>query len=880
MCILHMPARKRWSEHPLVQHSDRSYRDVDDNFVELFTTSHPRASRAESANPGRPITKGRRMSELGHIRRSKEQAAAGNRASRRRSRTRRGIATTAVAGAMVATLTAPQAFAADSYQAVTDQILAQQQQIIATNSNYPFIKPSDVSSLPQYTQALAMGVLFGALNEQNRINGYDRNGEFLTAPWNAPSAEPLPFSNDPTADNKYTLLAVRGESYTVTITPRPGTKVVTFVPMSGNIMDGKFISTGVSYDLTQFTPNADGTYTVVISPDQQPGNWVNSTGAQTILMRDTTTDWGIPHDTILIKQQSSSSQFKLPVLSETQVAAVLAGVANNVSGFNSSVTNQGIQAVWAAVPENTFTVIKPTTSAVGGPILPGQLTSIGHFNLQPDQALVVKVPTVSAGYVAAQLTNIWQLDLPYATAQSSLNGSNIFQADDGYTYYVVSATNPGVANWLDNGGVVNGSVTLRFQDVNGTLDNNAVTAEVVPISDIRQHLPADTPTVTPQQYAASLKKRMFEFNYVHNQNNVPTGWATANLELDQIKAAVGTDKFNEIFGSQSNVPSVLDRITQSALNPDYVDLARGIFANPAGSLSAVVQNIPLAVQDIVNPMVLSALRCDLLINQTLTQIRAGLASGNITAVVAALGNGVRGLGTIINQTLTDPGTSVTAGFLNARDDLSVALNRADSYSPLTMGNIKTVVKELGDLGRTTGHMLVGGLRGAIPAANPTSQAPAGAQAPTGTPAPTAAKLAADVTPVKATPEVEKARAAQPASPAAPTAADPAGTPASSPAKPSDTPAAEGSAKPAVTNGKNQQTDGTQHVKQPKYGKRSKPANGKPSKVAKGSSTSGATHTSGPEDSKPAQSKQHTESKNSASAGGGGKTAGAGSGTTK
>lgn len=875
MCILHISCGKRWSEHPWIQHSDRSYCDGDDNFVELFTTSHPRADRAESANPGRPITKGRKMSELGHIWRSKEQAAAGNRAARRRSRTKRGIATTAVAGAMVAALTAPQAFAADSYQAVTDQILAQQQQIIATNSNYPFIKPSDVSSLPQYTQALAMGVLFGALNEQNRINGYDRNGEFLTAPWNAPSAEPLPFSNDPTADNKYTLLAVRGESYTVTITPRPGTKVVTFVPMSGNIMDGKFISTGVSYDLTQFTPNADGTYTVVISPDQQPGNWVNSTGAQTILMRDTTTDWGIPHDTILIKQQSSSSQFKLPVLSESQVAAVLAGVADNVSGFNSSVTNKGIQAVWAAVPENTFTVIKPTTSAVGGPILPGQLTSIGHFNLQPDQALVVKVPTVSAGYVAAQLTNIWQLDLPYVTAQSSLNGSNIFQADDGYTYYVVSATNPGVANWLDNGGVINGSVTLRFQDVNGTLDNNAVTAQVVPISDVRLHLPADTPTVTPQQYAASLKRRMFEFNYVHNQNNVPTGWATANLELDQIKAAVGTDKFNEIFGSQSNVPSVLDRITQSALNPDYVDLARGIFANPVGSLSAVVQNIPLAVQDIVNPMVLSALRCDLLINQTLTQIRAGLASGNITAVVAALGNGIQGLGTIINQTLTDPSTSVTAGFLNARDDLSVALNRADNYSPLTMGNIKTVVKELGDLGRTTGHMLVGGLRGAIPAANPTSQTP------TGTPAPTAATFGADVTPTaKTTNEADTTPTAQPAGPAAPTAADPAGTPASSPAKPSDTPAAEGSAKPEAANGKNQQTDGTPHVKQPKDGKRSKPANGKPSKVAKGSSTSGATQTSGPEDSKPAQSKQHTESKNSASAGGGEKTAGAGSGTTK
>ena len=54
----------------MVRHSDRSYRDEDDNFVELFSTSQPRAVRAESANPGRPITKGRSMSELGHTWRS------------------------------------------------------------------------------------------------------------------------------------------------------------------------------------------------------------------------------------------------------------------------------------------------------------------------------------------------------------------------------------------------------------------------------------------------------------------------------------------------------------------------------------------------------------------------------------------------------------------------------------------------------------------------------------------------------------------------------------------------------------------------------------------------------------------------------------------
>jgi len=39
----------------------------------------------------------------------------------------------------------------------------------------------------------------------------------------------------------------------------------------------------------------------------------------------------------------------------------------------------------------------------------------------------------------------------------------VFVADpDGYTYYVVSATNPGVANWLDSNGVSSGEIFARF----------------------------------------------------------------------------------------------------------------------------------------------------------------------------------------------------------------------------------------------------------------------------------------------------------------------------------------------------------------------------------------------------------------------------------
>ncbi|WP_163911393.1 DUF1214 domain-containing protein [Mycolicibacterium aubagnense] len=429
-----------------------------------------------------------------------------NRAQTRRLRKAGGTAmTAATTAAMTMVLTVAQStpvepvvsrsvvLTANSYQLTTDQIIATQKQIAATNSGYSFITQSDLASLPAYTRALAASGLSASFSQLALTNHYDPNMAYQAFPWNAPSAEPLQFLNDPNADNKYIVASIDSRAYTITIHPEAGTKDVTFVPMSGTGLNGNFISTGFSYDLSQFTPNADGSYTITMSPNQQPGNWVNSTGAQTLLLRDTVGNWGLLHDNITLQQQGEPSTFTLPVLSKSQISSILNNIATNLSGLNSSVTNFGIQKMFASIPDNTFKPIAPTTSAVGGPILPGQLSSLGRYNLQPDQALIVKVPDVAAGYTGAQLSNAWQLDLPYATATGSINSSDVFKSSDGYTYYVVSAQNPGVANWLNTGGTPDGSISLRFQNLAGNPSNTQVTAVVVPIADVLKNLPADTP---------------------------------------------------------------------------------------------------------------------------------------------------------------------------------------------------------------------------------------------------------------------------------------------------------------------------------------------------------------------------------------------------
>src|SRR5699024_7297819 len=118
-------------------------------------------------------------------------------------------------------------------------------------------------------------------------------------------------------------------------------------------------------------------------------------------------------------------------------------------------------------------------------------------------------------------------------------------------------------------------------------------------------LPADTPLVTPAERAADLQLRLFEYDYAHDQTH-NLGWLGANLQIAQIKAAIGADQYAAIFGGQTDVPSVLDRMAP-ALTPNLGIIVDDILANPAASLTALGNNLPLAIQDIEMPTMFAAI---------------------------------------------------------------------------------------------------------------------------------------------------------------------------------------------------------------------------------------------------------------------------------
>jgi hypothetical protein len=146
-------------------------------------------------------------------------------------------------------------------------------------------------------------------------------------------------------------------------------------------------------------------------------------------------------------------------------------------------------------------------STPGG--LSSQFSSIGHYALTEDEAMIVTVPVSECAYQAIQIGSRWYVSTDYEHHQTALNKSQSRADPDGRFRYVISERNPGVANWLELCGHPQGVMMLRWQRLSRALEaTDGPTVEVVPFGAVPARLPyfADN-QVTAEQYAARIEAR-------------------------------------------------------------------------------------------------------------------------------------------------------------------------------------------------------------------------------------------------------------------------------------------------------------------------------------------------------------------------------------
>jgi hypothetical protein len=121
------------------------------------------------------------------------------------------------------------------------------------------------------------------------------------------------------------------------------------------------------------------------------------------------------------------------------------------------------------------------------------MQSAGYFQLDDNQALVLTIDPGDAGYFVVPVTNDWTVTDNYWDQQTSLNISQAKQNGDGTYTIVVSPQDPEIWNWVSTGGLNQGTISIRFQDLPKSPTNlPTVSSQVVSLDQLPSVLPAGT----------------------------------------------------------------------------------------------------------------------------------------------------------------------------------------------------------------------------------------------------------------------------------------------------------------------------------------------------------------------------------------------------
>jgi len=282
-----------------------------------------------------------------------------------------------------------------------------------------------------------------------------------------------------------------GYDYVVTGT-RGTTTDVSFQLLGGEYTDDNVPDSETAFDDRQLDIDEDGEFEWRFTP---------KTNAQ-LVIREVYNDWSARRGKVAIARTDTAGTAP-PALTRDLVDKrfVVAG-------------KQLVQRVktWLQFPQWFYMNI-PVNTMVAPRLTPGglatQYSSAGHFELNPDQALVITLPVTDAPYLGFQLGSLWYISLDYINHQTSLNGTQAQADPDGKIRIVVADRNPGVTNWVETLGHRKGFLQFRWQRVSRELtEADGPTVELVGVDDVAARLPFyESNRITADEWRARIALR-------------------------------------------------------------------------------------------------------------------------------------------------------------------------------------------------------------------------------------------------------------------------------------------------------------------------------------------------------------------------------------
>ena len=224
----------------------------------------------------------------------------------------------------------------------------------------------------------------------------------------------------------------------------------------------------------------DGSFEIVVSEQEQPGNWLPVTAqSNAILIRQTVLDrrHDNPADLSIELLESDVTIEPLPPLTveafsqSLQLAGLfVGGVVGQFLGWSNDFKQRPNQLQPINPELLKFAQGDPSTRYHNG-----------YFELADDEALVIELDPPACEYWNLQLANHWLESLDFLEYNTHINQFSAVLSDDGKVRAVVAKHDPGVANWLNTAGHQRGCLSMRWVKAE---QQSIARTQVVPLSEV------------------------------------------------------------------------------------------------------------------------------------------------------------------------------------------------------------------------------------------------------------------------------------------------------------------------------------------------------------------------------------------------------------
>jgi hypothetical protein len=295
------------------------------------------------------------------------------------------------------------------------------------------------------------------------------------------------------------------DAHEYVVTGRRGTTAdLSFQVMNGSYSPVEAPDSVAAFDDRAIDIGPDGSFEIRFGParDDAPANYVVlAPGSAILIVREVYSDW-------CTEERGELRIHRVDTLGTVPPAASMERAAKRWAVAAKMLV--GRVRTWFAFPE-WFTYKEPVNTLTAPQVTPGglssQYSSIGHYDLGEDEALVVTVPRAECAYQAIQVGSAWYISTDYENHQTSLTAAQSQVDPDGMLRYVVSEQDPGLANWLETTGHSRGVMMLRWQRLSRALTaDDGPRVELVKVDELPDVLPHFTP-ISPAEYADRIRDR-------------------------------------------------------------------------------------------------------------------------------------------------------------------------------------------------------------------------------------------------------------------------------------------------------------------------------------------------------------------------------------